>query len=308
VTGVGTVSAPSVAAVAATPAGTETRAPDGDTTPGPTRRARRPRTAVLWALPVPALLLVLWHLGATEGWNIAGGIRLAELPTPSQVLVRLVDLAVGGLVGDSYSGQLWRHAWASLVRALWGFLLAAALAVPLGVLMGRSARLTRMIEPTLNVVRPIPVTAWAPLALIVIGIGDSQAVFLVFLAAFFPVLVSTTTAVQQVPPRLLEAAAMLGTPRWRRLGTVVVPAAVPGIVSGLRVSLGLAWALLVVGEMTGITRGLGAMITEAKVIAQTDLIIAGMVVIGLLGFATDRLLVLLVRLVAGRRPLLRGDR
>lgn len=98
---------------------------------------------------------------------------------------------------------------------------------------------------------------------------------------------------------------MLGTPPWQRLYKVVVPAAVPGIVSGLRVSLGLAWALLVVGEMTGITTGLGAMITEAKVVAKTDLIIAGMVVIGVLGFVTDRLLLLLVRLVAGRRPVLR---
>jgi NitT/TauT family transport system permease protein len=101
---------------------------------------------------------------------------------------------------------------------------------------------------------------------------------------------------------------MLGAPRRRRLTSVVVPAAVPGIVSGLRISLGLAWALLVVGEMTGINLGLGAMITEAKVIAQTDLIIAGMIVIGLLGFATDRLLVLAVRLVTRGRPLLRDDR
>ncbi|MCK0115965.1 ABC transporter permease [Isoptericola sp. S6320L] len=271
------------------------------------RAGRRART-VLWALPVPVLVLLLWHAGVTAGWDVPGGIRMAELPTPAAVLVRLVDLTVGGLIDDSFSAQLWRHVWASLVRAVSGFLLAAALAIPLGVLMGRSARLTRMLEPTLNLVRPVPVTAWAPLALIMIGIGDNQAVFLVFLAAFFPVLVNTVTAVQQVPPRLLEAAAMLGTSRWRRLWTVVVPAAAPGIVSGLRVSLGLAWALLVVGEMTGINLGLGAMITEAKVIAQTDLIVAGMVVIGLLGFATDRLLVLLVRVATGGRPLLQEDR
>ncbi|GAA1980121.1 ABC transporter permease [Isoptericola halotolerans] len=262
---------------------------------------------MLWALPVPVLVLLLWHTGVAQGWDVPGGIRMAALPTPGAVLVRLVDLTVGGLVDDSFSAQLWRHVWASLVRAVSGFVLAAALAIPLGVLMGRSAHLRRLLEPTLNLVRPIPVTAWAPLALIMIGIGDSQAIFLVFLAAFFPVLVNTVVAVQQVPPRLLEAAAMLGTSRWRRLWTVVVPAAVPGIVSGLRVSLGLAWALLVVGEMTGINLGLGAMITEAKVIAQTDLIVAGMVVIGLLGFATDRLLVLLVRVIAHGRPLLKED-
>lgn len=276
----------------------------------PRRRAagRTRRRGWLWALPVPVLVVVLWHLGASQGWTFPGGIRMGELPTPGEVLVRLVDLVGLGSLDDSYSGQLWRHAWASLVRVLWGFLLAAVLAIPLGVLMGRSTRLSQMLEPTLNVVRPIPVTAWAPLALIMIGIGDNQAIFLVFLAAFFPVLVNTITAVQQVPPRLLEASAMLGAPRWRRLTSVVVPAAVPGIVSGLRVSLGLSWALLVVGEMTGINVGLGAMITEAKVIAQTDLIVAGMIVIGLLGFATDRLLLLLVRLATRGRPLVRDDR
>jgi NitT/TauT family transport system permease protein len=279
--------------------------PDGGRARG---GAGRHLTGWLWALPVPVVVVALWYLGATQGWTFPGGIRMGELPTPGEVLARLVDLVGLGSIDDSYSGRLWQHAWASLVRALWGFLLAAVLAIPLGVLMGRSARLSRMLEPTLNVVRPIPVTAWAPLALIMIGIGDNQAIFLVFLAAFFPVLVNTVTAVQQVPPRLLEASAMLGAPRWRRLTTVVVPAAVPGIVSGLRVSLGLAWALLVVGEMTGINLGLGAMITEAKVIAQTDLIVAGMIVIGLLGFATDRLLVGLVRLAARGRPLLRDDR
>ncbi|MFH5821135.1 ABC transporter permease [Georgenia sp. AZ-5] len=268
------------------------------------RRAPGLRKTLL-ALPVPVAFLLLWSVGVRQGWTLPLDIRMDQVPTPEAVAVRLVDLATGGLIDDPYSGELWRHAWASLVRAVSGFAIAAVLAIPLGILMGRSRLLTHLLEPVVNLVRPIPVTAWAPLALIIIGIGDRSAIFLVFLAAFFPILVNTVAAVLQVPDRLLEAASMLGTPTWQRLYKVVLPAAMPGIVSGLRVALGLAWALLVVGEMTGITVGLGAMITEAKVVAKTDLIIAGMVVIGLLGFATDRVLVRLIKLASGRRPLLR---
>lgn len=272
------------------------------------RRAGRGQRMLLLALPVPIAVLALWTIGVDGGWVLPFDIRLEQLPRPADVAVRLVDLAVGGIINDPFSGGLWANAWASLVRAVSGFALAAALAIPLGLLMGRSRTLSAMLEPTINVVRPIPVTAWAPLALLMIGIGDRSAIFLVFLAAFFPILINTVAAVMQVPERLNEAAAMLGTPAWQRLYKVVLPAAMPGIVSGLRVAMGLAWALLVVGEMTGITVGLGAMITEARVVAKTDLIVAGMVVIGLLGFLTDRALVLAVKLAFRGRPILQDNK
>ncbi|GAA1124728.1 ABC transporter permease [Citricoccus alkalitolerans] len=274
--------------------------------PGARRARRRPGLLLAW--PVPLVVLGLWTLGVEAGWVLPFDIRLEQLPRPADVAVRLGDLAVGGIINDPFSGQLWANAWASLVRAVSGFALAAAVAIPLGLLMGRSRLLTALLEPTINVVRPIPVTAWAPLTLLMIGIGDRSAIFLVFLAAFFPILMNTVTAVMQVPERLNEAAAMLGTPSWQRLYKVVLPAAMPGIVSGLRVAMGLAWALLVVGEMTGITVGLGAMISEARVVAKTDLIVAGMVIIGLLGFLTDRALVLAVKAVFRGRPILQDTK
>src|SRR5690606_14715764 len=107
-------------------------------------------------------------------------------------------------------------------------------AVPLGVLMGRSQLLFRMLEPTINLVRPIPVTAWAPLTLLIIGFGDRSTVFLVFIAAVFPILLNTISGVHQVPGRLLEAAAMLGTPPIQALYKVVIPAAASQIISGMR--------------------------------------------------------------------------
>lgn len=120
----------------------------------------------------------------------------------------------------------------------------------------------------------------------------------------FSILLNTIAGVRAVPERLLEAAAMLGTPPAHTLYKVVLPAAVPSIVAGLRIALGLSWVILVVGETVGIRIGLGALITQAREQSRTDLIIAVMIVIGLAGFLADRLLMLLVRLLAGRRPLL----
>ncbi|MEV6213288.1 ABC transporter permease [Nocardia sp. NPDC051833] len=272
-----------------------------------TRRAARVPgrvVAVLWALPVPLLLGLLWDRGVAGGWTLPFGIQMRFLPTPYEVARRLADLAVGGVIDDTYSGTLWLHLYASTLRVVQGFALAAAVAIPLGIVMGRSRLVYRMLEPTINLVRPIPVTAWAPLSLLIIGFGDRSTIFLVFLAAVFSILLNTIAGVRAVPERLLEAAAMLGTQPAHTLYKVVLPAAVPSIVAGLRIALGLSWVILVVGETVGIRIGLGALITQAREQSRTDLIIAVMIVIGLAGFLADRLLMLLVRLLAGRRPLL----
>lgn len=270
----------------------------------------RPRLRVAWgtwllALPVPVLGLLLWHVGVQGAWVLPFGIQMTFLPKPADVGLRLVDLAVGGVHDDSFSGTLWTHLGASAARVLQGFLLAVVVAVPLGVLMGRSRLVFRMLDPTVNLVRPIPVTAWAPLTLLIIGFGDRSTVFLVFLAAVFPILLNTISGVRQVPGRLLEAASMLGTPPAQALYKVVIPAATPSIVGGMRIAMGLAWVILVVGETVGIDTGLGAMITQAREQSRTDLIIVGMIVIGLAGFVADRLLGLVFRVLFGRRPILR---
>lgn len=254
-------------------------------------------------LPVPILIILFWDMGVRQGWTLPFDIRMSQVPAPLEVGRRLIDIAFGGIINDPFSAQLTKHTWASTVRVLSGFGLAAAVAIPLGVLMGRSKLLSSLLDPTINLIRPIPVTAWVPLALIIIGIGDRSTIFLVFLAAFFPTLLNTIAAVHQVPNRLLEAAAMLGTRRGHELYKIVIPAAAPGIISGLRIALGLSWVILVVGETTGIRIGLGAMINEAQEVSKTDLIVAGMIFIGFMGFLTDRILVGLVKVFSGRRPI-----
>ncbi|MDT0264828.1 ABC transporter permease [Streptomyces sp. DSM 44915] len=268
------------------------------------RRLRSALTGVLYGVPVPVLLVILWDRGVAGAWLLPFGIQMEHLPAPYDVARRFLDLAVGGILDDTYSGTLWEHLWASTRRVLQGFALAAAVAIPLGVVMGRSRVVFRLLEPTINLIRPIPVTAWAPLSLLIIGFGDQSTIFLVFLASVFAILLNTIAGVREVPERLVEAAAMLGTRPARTLYKVVLPAAMPSIIGGLRIALGLAWVILVVGETVGISTGLGALITQAREQSRTDLIVAVMIVIGLAGFLADRLLMLLVRLIAGRRPLI----
>lgn len=266
--------------------------------------APRVRLGWLVALPVPFAVLVLWHLGVAGQWVLPFGLQMGYLPTPAEVGLRLVDFAAGGVYDDAYSRTLWAHLLASTLRVLQGFGLAVLVGVPIGIVMGRSKLVFRMLEPTINLVRPIPVTAWAPLTLLIIGFGDRSTVFLVFIAAVFPILLNTVSGVHQAPGRLFEAAAMLGTPPVQTLYKIVLPAAAPSIVGGMRIAMGLAWVILVVGETVGINTGLGALITQAREQSRTDLIVVGMIVIGLAGFLADRLLMLIFRVAFGRRPIL----
>ncbi|GAB2868724.1 ABC transporter permease [Nocardioides pacificus] len=265
-------------------------------------RASR-RTAI--ALVVPVLMLIGWHQGVEQRWVLPFEIKMGFLPPPWDVARGMWDFAFGGVLDDAYSGKLWEHLWASTTRVLAGFGLAAALAIPLGVLMGRYPLVNAALDPTVNLFRPIPATAWVPLVLLVIGFGSQATIFLILISSFFPILINTVAAVRQVPERMVEAAQMLGTSRLGILAKVVVPAATPGIVSGLRIGLGLAWVILVLGESNGIELGLGGVINLARELARTDLIVVGMVYIGLAGLLSDRLLLLILRGAFGRRPLTR---
>lgn len=255
---------------------------------------------------VLVLLLLLWDLGVRGQWVLVFDIKMGYLPPPVEVAKLLWDFAFGGVYDDAFSGTLWQHLWASTSRVLGGFGLAAALGIPLGVLMGRYPLVHSALDPAVNLFRPIPATAWVPLVLLVIGFGSQATIFLITLSAFFPILLNTVAAVREVPPRLVEAARMLGTSRLGVLLKVVVPASVPGIVSGLRIGLGLAWVILVLGEANGIDVGLGSMITLAREQVRTDRVVVGMIVIGLAGFLSDRALLHGLRGLFGRRPLVRG--
>jgi NitT/TauT family transport system permease protein len=210
------------------------------------------------------------------------------------VVTALVDLTTG-TEDDAFSGRLPAHILASVQRVYGAFLLAAVVALPLGMLIGRLPLARTLLDPLFQLLRPIPVTAWLPLSMILFGLGARSAFFLVALGAFFPILVNTIFAVRSVEPRLFEAASMLGVSSTRMFPKVVLPASLPGIFTGLRLGLGFAWVVIVVGEMTGVQTGLGAMIMDARQLSRTDVVVSGMVVIGLLGFLSDALVLALGR-------------
>jgi len=260
---------------------------------------------VLLGLPVPILILLVWHLGRQNEWELPFGIRMGYLPYPSDVAVSLWDYAFGGLNDDAFSQLLWTDLGASATRVASGFALATAIGVPLGIVMGRFRTAFALFDPTINLFRPIPATAWVPLVALLIGYGDQASIFLITLSAFFPIVLGTISGARQVPERLLEAARMLGTSGPGTLLRVVLPAAAPSIVNGMRVGLGLAWVILVLSETTGVPDGLGSTIFLARDVVRTDLIVVGMICIAIAGFLSDRLLMLVFRVLFRDRPLIK---
>lgn len=239
---------------------------------------RGPVLAILF----PLTMLVIWHL-------LTYGRKYSLIPPPSDVALSLYDLAFGGINDDAYSQSLMTHLLASISRVYGGFAIAVAVAVPLGLMIGRIPLIRGLLDPTLQIMRPVPVTAWLPLSMIMFGLGPRSAFFLVCLGAFYPILVNTIFGVRSVDPRLFEAASMLGCQGTAQFFRVVLPASLPAIFTGLRLGLGFAWVVIVVGEMTGVQTGLGAIIMEARQLSRTEIIISGMIVIGVAGFLSDRM-------------------
>jgi NitT/TauT family transport system permease protein len=256
-------------------------------TPATLRRRRRRRDrlrAIVLGIGFPILLVLLWDRAVA-----LSGTRL--IPSPRQVAVMMYDFTFGGIYDDAFSGTILTHVWKSMQRVYGGFLLAAAIAIPLGLMVGRIRGLRQLLDPTISLLRPIPVTAWLPLSMIFFGLGPNAAIFLVFLGAFYPILLNTIFGVRSVDVRLFEAAAMLGCSGPAMFRQVMLPAALPSIINGLRIAHGFAWILIVVGEMTGVPTGLGSVIMDGRTLSRTDLVITGMIVIGMAGFVTDRIIV-----------------
>jgi NitT/TauT family transport system permease protein len=272
--------------VTALPEATQQAAPEAPTAAPRHRHLLEKIRAVALGAGFPLLLILLWHFAVAYT-----GTRL--VPSPRQVAVMMYDFSFGGIYDDAFSATILTHIWKSMTRVYGGFFMAAIIGIPLGMMIGRMKLLRELLDPTINLLRPIPVTAWLPLSMIFFGLGPNAAIFLVFLGAFYPILLNTTFGVRSVDPRLFEAAAMLGCSGSAMFRQIVLPASLPAIFNGLRIAHGFAWILIVVGEMTGVPTGLGSVIMDGRTLSRTDLVITGMIVIGAMGFITDRLIVML---------------
>ena len=235
----------------------------------------------------PAVLVCLWALLA---W-----LRLfpeSLFPNPSAV--------AAGLAREVWSGRLFDDAIASLFRVMLGFMLSAALGVPVGLLLGHSAVARAACLPPINFFRSLSPLAWIPFAILWLGIGDPPAIFLIFMASFFPIVLSTTAAVANIPSVFFRVARDLGISGARLLREVTLPAIAPQVITALRVAAGLSWLVVVAAEMIAGRDGLGFAVWDARNGLRIDLLAGAMIVIGLLGVLLDRLLVQLTRIPSVR--------
>ena len=224
----------------------------------------------------------------------AGWVSPIVLPAPTQVFLRWLayarpaepyDPAQGSLVAWALSGELPRDAATSLMRIAVG--IGAGLALPLGLLMGARPRIYELMNPLVQLLRPIPPIAFIPLAILWFGLGNPPAFFLICLGAFFPVLMNTIAGVRNVDAIYLRAARNLGASEWTIFRRVMVPAATPYILTGVRVGIGVAFICVIVAEMIAVNSGLGYRILEAREYFWSDKVIAGMISIGLAGLGID---------------------
>jgi NitT/TauT family transport system permease protein len=228
---------------------------------------------VLWPVATAALLLFLWHEAVK--WS---GSKI--LPSPFEVEKGMAELW--------RSGVLVRYILDSLRRVAIGFLLAVVLGIPAGLSLGWYPAAARVVNPVIQMVRPISPIAWIPLAIIWFGVGDAAAVYLIFLAAFFPIVVAAMNGVRNVPPMFRQAGRNFGLNPAQLLARVVFPASLPQILIGLRIALGIAWLVVVAAEMIAVDSGLGYLVIDARNSGKRyDLVVAAMLMIGLIGLALD---------------------
>jgi NitT/TauT family transport system permease protein len=203
------------------------------------------------------------------------------LPRPWQVGLGLLELLRRGV--------LLKHLVASLFRVTWGFLLAVAVALPLGFVLGWSLHAGRALGPFVQLVRPISPLAWIPLAILWFGLGDTSAVFIIFIASAPPLTLAAMNAVRNVPAVYVRAGQNFGLDTRRLFLRVLLPAALPELLSGMRLTLGISWLVVVAAEMIAVNSGLGYLIIDSRNAGNRyDLVVAGMVLIGLTGLALDQ--------------------
>lgn len=220
-----------------------------------------------------AILVVGWHLAVKLGGS-------AIIPTPFAVARGIVELARKGL--------LLRYVVASLYRVTWGYLMAVIVAIPLGLFLGWYRRGEKALNPLIQIMRPISPLAWIPISILWFGVGDLAAIFLIFLASFFPLIVTAINAVGNISPIHLNAGKNFGLSQARLVREVIYPAVMPELIVGLRITIGVAWLVVVAAEMIAVNSGLGFLIVDARNSGNRyDLIVAGMVLIGLIGLMLD---------------------
>lgn len=228
----------------------------------------------LHGLLVPTALILVWQLVAS--------LQLLSptiLPSPVAIVIQCVKL--------SASGELFEHLGISLYRAALGFVIGSTVGLLLGLSAGLGKLMERVMDPSLQMLRTIPLLALIPLFILWFGIGEFSKVLMISLGAFFPVYVNTFLGIRGVDQKLYEVTRIYQFTRWQQLSRVIIPAALPNILLGLKLSLGVSWLVLVVAEMMGTSAGIGYMIQDARVYSNTDIVFVGIIIFALIGKLSD---------------------
>ena len=248
----------------------------------------RPRTLKLrWplsrhltlSLATLLVLLVIWWAVAAAHW-----VSPLFLPAPGQVLNKLLTIASPQGFMDA---TLWQHLAASLGRIVVALLAATIIGIPVGIAMGLSPTVRGILDPLIELYRPVPPLAYLPLMVIWFGIGETSKILLIYLAIFAPVAMSALAGVKSAQQVRIRAAQSLGASRAQVLWLVILPGALPEILTGLRIGLGVGWSTLVAAELIAATRGLGFMVQSAGEFLATDVVLAGIAVIAIIAFSLE---------------------
>ncbi len=219
-------------------------------------------------------ILLIWELITRfSGWSSQ------VFPSPLAVFTSMQELIS--------NGQLLKHTVASLFRVSVGFFLAVILGIPLGIILGRLKVAKLLFNPLVQFLRPISPLAWIPLAMLWFGIGDLPAIFLIFLSSFFPMVVSTSVAVESIKPTFFQVAANFNFNRYEVITKIVMPAITPEVITALRLTITIAWIVVVAAEMIAVQSGLGYMILDSRNALRMDYVMVGMIVIGIIGLLLD---------------------
>jgi NitT/TauT family transport system permease protein len=249
------------------------------------RRLRDPLPAVLLPLATGVIFVAAWHFACEQmRYEIRlpdGSTRLVEpfKATPWAMLVEMRKPVV--------DGTLLRYAVASVYRVAVGFTLAALVGIPVGLWAGWFLRASQAINPLVQALRPISPIAWIPLAVLWFGIKDSAAIFLIFLACFFPIVTGALTAVRTIPLVFVRSAQNMGVTGFELFRRVIFPACMPQIITSLRLALGIGWMVIVAAEMIAVDSGLGYLIMDARNANNYERVVGAMVTIGLIGVLLD---------------------
>ena len=226
---------------------------------------------------LPILIILIWEYICHYG-----NVKIYNMPAPEVILKDAWE--------KIQKGVLWKHISVSFIRVLEGFAIAAVAALVLGVLIGLNKYFERFTELVLQILKPIPPIAWIPLAILWFGIGESSKLYIIFYGAFFPIILNTIDGIHNIDKKYLELGKVYEISKWRLVWRVIIPGALPAILTGIRVGLGNAWVCVVAAEMIAATKGVGYMLSNGRSMSRADDVILAMLLIGIVGKVMDDIL------------------